>query len=272
MIYFNMLRHISLSMYHSRYADMSGIGCDSIGLRWVTVRSARGRTVGRHTTLKRKPYCVGVAADPPARRLDHPPDKLSRGCSPCREIHCAAGQPTTSFRRHGSRSPLCPLVSMEVEVGALVGYRDHGFTEQLLRWGVTVRSARGRTVGRHTTLKRKPYCVGVAADPPARRLDHPPDKLSRGCSPCREIHCAAGQPTTSFRRHGSRSPLCPLVSMEVEVGALVGYRDHGFTEQLPMDDFKLSTGGFGCPQRGSANVGRQHPHHHAGHLEFVKRL
>ena len=48
-----------------------GIQWTKSDVRGVTVRSARGRTVGRHPPTSAS-HTVGVAADPPARRLDHP--------------------------------------------------------------------------------------------------------------------------------------------------------------------------------------------------------
>ncbi len=79
---------------------------------WKNGRSASSR--------RRKPYCVGVAADPPARRLDHlwtgQPRLLAVPRNPFARL---ANRPHRSGTT-GLVSAL-PAVWAEVEVGALVG-------------------------------------------------------------------------------------------------------------------------------------------------------
>ena len=123
---------------------------DGLGLRVdtrlicppVTVRPSRGRTVGRHPPPAIKPHSAGVAAEPPTQRLDHPPDRPAEGCSPAANPLYTAGEPTLSFRHHGSHLRSLPPVPMEVEGGCFVGCsvgiedkpaggRAYGLTERL---------------------------------------------------------------------------------------------------------------------------------------------
>ena len=100
---------------------------------WTNGRSA--------SSLQRKPYCVGVAADPPARRLDQPRTGQPRVLAvPRNPFALLANRPHRSDTTGlGLRFARCPDGG---GVGALVGcsgaikanpsgVRDHGFTEQL---------------------------------------------------------------------------------------------------------------------------------------------
>ena len=57
-----------------------------------------------------KPHWVGVSAEPPMQRLDHPPDR------PAAKPLYTDGEPTQSFRHHGSH--LCSLPPVPTEVDA----------------------------------------------------------------------------------------------------------------------------------------------------------
>ena len=71
------------------------------------------------------------------------PGQASRGCSPAAKPLYTAGEPTISFRHHGSHLHSLPPVPMEVEGGRFVGCsvgiedkpvggRAHGLAERLL--------------------------------------------------------------------------------------------------------------------------------------------
>lgn len=127
----------------------------------------------------------------------HPPRRVGPPKRQANRVDREPRGPVTQFANEPHRSdtvgqsaPFPPRVLMEVQEGrfvvsavAITGEpargRDHGLAERL-RPKVTVRSARGRTVGR-----RGGWTI--------------PGQASRGCRRAAKSFCAADQTTTSFR-------------------------------------------------------------------------
>ena len=139
------------------------------------------------------------------------------------------------------------------------------------RWRTeTVRSSRGESVGTASSPQRSSHIASVSLLSHQRSGWTTPGQASRACSPAAKPLYTAGEPTISFRHHGSHLHSLPPVPIEVEggifVGCLVGIEDnstggraHGLTEQLGQPSINPESGfvewSGKLPETGSGGIG-----------------